>query len=247
MRFSQLIGKHEGARIGVLGSAPSLEEYKSAINSECDIVIGCNGALMSLDPDKHVVDYFIYYDARSFTRQWFCREEPFHNRFGSKVTRVLPTYMLPFDPNVLESKNDREQLLDDLKKFKELNPAEEDIVYFNPDISKMKLEGVAFRVCDLNLSFVNRHDGPMCRRSTITGIGSQLAYKMGAKRINLFGCEFDNPLGNERYSYDNQMERGQIRPNQIQNMDLILGQISNSGVEIISFGKTKLSAPKIIY
>ncbi|MDA3855456.1 MAG: hypothetical protein PF569_04305 [Candidatus Woesearchaeota archaeon] len=247
MRFSDLIGKHEGASVGVIGSAPSITSYVDRINSECDVVIACNGAVKCLDPKKNFVDYFVYYDSRSSLRDWFYKSDLFVNKNGEKVKRVIPTYMLPFDLRVLKDEGSRKDLASKLNLFKDSHFKESEIIYFNPDIDNLDINGISFRVCDLNIGAINRHDGPLCGKSTITGVGTQLAYKFGASRINLFGCEFFNPLGKERYGYDNRNERGQITTAQIRNMDLILEEISVSGVEIFSFGSTKLEVPKIIY
>lgn len=246
MNFLDLINKYEGASIGVVGSGPSLNEYKNYINSFCDISIACNGALMALDSKNDFIDYFIYGDRKSPNRMWFKESEKFYKNLSEKTTRVLPSFLLPFDDIVLKNKNHRKSLQKELKEFEENLKNKDDYIYFKPKFEVFKIDGIIFEYDELMTSNIINREGPLCRGGTITGVASQLANKMGANKIYLFGCSFNNPKGSHNYAYNNKGEFGETTDKQRKNMDFILEHIKNSGTEIYSFGDTTLDVPKII-
>lgn len=240
MEFADLIDKYSGARIGVLGSGPTLNDYKSEINKFCDVVIACNGSLMALNPNEHKVDYFIYGDRASPKRQWFKQSNLFFNKRGEKCIRVLPTFLLPFDDLVLGDRHLRKKLEEELEKFDQENDVD-DYIYFNPNLANLDLKnGVIFSYNELMSQKIVRREGPLCRGGTISGVAAQLAFKMGASSLNLFGCGFSNPNNIGNYAYDSGDEFGQTTNLQRDNMDFILRAMKRKGIDIFSFGETEL-------
>lgn len=237
MRFSELINKYSGAKIAILGSGPTLNEFKGLINSICDVVIASNGSLLSLNPKEHKIDYFIYYDIRSHLRQWFGTSINFK---GCK--RILPFYMLKEDKFSL-SRSLRSELGGKQQNF--VKGGGNFMDFWDEDFVN-KTSSYLFRVKDFNENLLLKDINSLLGKATITGIASQLAFFMGVKELYLFGCSFDNVLGNEKYSYDNKGEPGQVSNIQRENMELILNKISQKGVKIFSLGKTSLNLTEII-
>ncbi|MCA9497077.1 MAG: hypothetical protein KC589_09100 [Nanoarchaeota archaeon] len=227
MFFEELLGIHTGKTIAVLGSAPSLNDYKDRINSESDIVIACNGSILALDPEEHFVDYFAWYDGRVSSRSWFNLSENFlvsgSDRLGnfydgtkkicSRLTNIEP--ISNFENNLLGDKYLYQIInISNISSDFSLNLIKEDFLFHN-----------------------------FC---TITGIASQMAYKMGASRINLFGCAFDNLCG-RNYAYEpDRNELGNTSKEQRDNMDLVLRAIKKKDIEIVSYGPSSLRVPDII-
>jgi len=244
MELSDLNGKYVGARIGILGSGPTLSDYKDNINELCDIIIACNGSVMALNPKDHSIDYFLYGDKEAYKRMWFNKSIFFKNQSKGDVVRILPYFMLPFDNNVLTSKNERRQIQEELDAHIHSNQS------LNPNCYRSFIPSNQI-ILNTGINFSYSGELPedlsefICGSGTITGVGAQLAYNFGASVINLFGCGFNNPVGGN-YAYDNKGEPGGTLDRHSINMDHILSLIKKQGVEVISFGETSLKSPKVI-
>ena len=243
MFLEDLIGKFNGATIGVLGSGPTLLDYKDDLNRFNDLVISTNGSLMSLNPKSHLIDFFIYGDQAAPKRQWFDRStHGFIGRDGMPTKRTLPTFLLPFDPFVLKDEENRNKLKCEFDKFKEVS-GPENYIQFRPNLEGLDLNGVIFYYKDLIPGDVLSGDNLLSSGGTITGVASQFAGYLGATRINLFGCGFSNFDG-KTYAYDSKNEPGITTINQARNMDLILESLKSKGIKIFAYGNTNLKVPE---
>jgi hypothetical protein len=249
MNFNELIDKFQGASIGVLGSGPTLSEYQEKINSECDVVIACNGSLLALDPDMHLIDYFVCGDLLAPKRSWFHSSSKFQNKDNANCIRLVPAFLLPFDELALPDINQRNFIKKSFNKF--VNNANDcsDYIYFNVDIGNIKLSDcIIFNYAEMlprNINEIASKNNLVFRGATISGVAAQMAYKMGANKIVLFGCGFDNSDSGKNYAYDASNEKGYISEIQLINMDFILYHLIRAGVQVTCYGKTRLNAPQI--
>jgi len=246
MDLSGLKGMYEGARIGILGSGPTLNDFKDELYSLCDILIACNGSIMALDPQKNPLDYFLYVDSESPARTWFRESRHFHRPNGGQVNRILPNSLLPYDDIVLNSEIERCKLQLELLEFMKENPSD-DKAYrnFKPSSDIILTNGFNFNYEVANISEMDI-ESSIYGGGTVTGTGSQIAWRMGASQINLFGCGFNNSPGAGVYAYDNRGEPGATTDDHKLCMDEILLQIQSKGVKVISFGETSLTSPEVI-
>lgn len=246
MHIRELINKYEGARVAVLGSGPTLLEYQNDINRESDITIACNGSLMALAPTKHTIDYFIYGDRASPKRQWFLESQKFKGKTKTQTKRVLPTFLLPYNSLAVPNEKNRIILLEELVEFEKTMKSPDDYIYFRPEVRNIITNNaVIFDYDELVSERIRRQEGPLCRGGTITGVATQLAYKMGASKINLFGCGFNNPNNRGNYAYNPKGEFGQTTQTQIENMNKIIYNMQKQGLKIVSFGKTNLDVQMV--
>lgn len=220
--LQELIGKHQKLTIGVLGSGPTLNNFKDDINELCDIVIACNGSVNVLDPKKHYIDYFMYYDGASFSRDWFKKSNDFFQspKQNSKI---------PF----LFKKNRTIRLESEVEEYK-----------YDEDIKRYYYDAIEI---PSNIDFKIKFGGKLVYNfCTVSGIAMQVAYHMGASRINLFGCSFDNDSG-QNYAYIPQrLDIGQTSNYQRKAMDKIITKIRAKRIEVVSYGRTRLSVPQIL-
>lgn len=250
MSLNQLIEKYKGATIGVLGSGPSLREYAHMINS-CDLIIATNGSLRALKPKEHKIDFFIYGDISAPKRQWFHDSTKFEGKTRKRCTRILPNFLLPFDEIVLPDPKKRYPLKKAVKEFRDSLTYYDNYIHF--DLLKTEkiplTNGLIFKYNDSieTLNLERKKNPSLTRGGTITGTASQLAYLMGAKKIILFGCGFNNLEGSGNYSYDSKGEFGITTNLQKENMDKILSTLIKKGTSVECLGKTNLTSPKITY
>lgn len=209
--------RHFGSTIGVLGSGPTLNQFRDKINSLCDIVIACNGSVLALNPSSHTIDYYLYYDWRVTTKDWFGKHQSFY------TSQNIPSLLRPLIGK-------RPKLLMPLQEICENVPISEDVYYYN------------HRVVDSNhFSLDNNHI--IYNYCTVVGVGVQFAYKMGASKICLFGCSFDNDSGRNYAVASNTDNDGLTSLYQRKRMDAIIKKIKHEGIKVISFGKTRLEEP----
>lgn len=243
-KIEHLFDKFRGSSIAILGSGPTLLDHSSEIQKS-DIVIACNGSLMGIDTEIPI-DYFVCVDKASPFRQWFYRSCIFSNKENSPVTRVLPPYILAFDEIALPHEVSRRSLQRQLSRFEETLLDEEDYSGFKPIIPYEHLNGVTYNLDNWDPELESR--GITSGKGTITGFASQLAFKMGADEVRLFGCGFSNSDG-RTYAYDNGNEPGITTNKQAQNMDNILQALIHRrrSLRVVSYGKTALQVPDVIY
>lgn len=241
--IESLFDKFRGSSIAVLGSGPTLLEHSSEIQKS-DIVIACNGSLMGIDT-KTPIDYFVCVDKASPIRQWFYRTNIFLNKKNFPVIRVLPPYILAFDEVALPHEVSRRSLQRQLSQFEKTLLDEEDYSEFKPSIPYKHLNGITYNLDNWDPELESK--GITSGKGTITGFASQLAFKMGADEIRLFGCGFSNSDG-RTYAYDNRSEPGITTNRQAQNMDNILQVLMQRrrGLRVVSYGKTALRVPEVI-
>lgn len=214
-----LVNCHKGKVIGVLGSGPTLNKFKDEINDLCDIVIACNGSVNVLDPKKHYVDYFLWYDSVCSKREWFDKSDNFYRSNNKNVfSRFLNNNRtIRLEPEV------NEYFKDDIESY----------YYSVRELSSKS---------DFKLKFGGRIVHNFC---TVNGLATQFAYHMGASQINLFGCGFDNDSG-QNYAYTpKSKEVGSTCEFQKVAMDRVISKIKQKRIEVISYGKTRLSVPQI--
>lgn len=251
--FDEIVGKYKGAKISILGSGPTLNDHNSKINDVSDIVIACNGSLMALNSKDIFIDYFTCIDRKSPTRQWFYKSKHFFRKNLSSVVRIIPPYLLPFDKLSLPSKFLRSQLEEELLNFEGGKISEDYDLGIDFRIDKYHLFLQNSIVSNLRkLDFFSNAEvldisKDILVYASVTGVGAQMAYRMGASEINLFGCTFNNPENSGTYAYNNKGESGVITDRQRRNMNIILSSIKSTGVQINSYGLTTLNVPDIIY
>ena len=236
-----------GARFGILGSGPTLNDFENDIGELCDVVIACNGSVMALNPDSTNLDFFLYGDVASPTRSWFRESAKFQNKRGEVVVRILPNQLLPYDDLVLDSIEQRTLLEYELRSF--LDYHQDDTKAYRKFIPAGHIvlkNGISFNYDGSTINEIDI-DNFIFGRGTITGTGAQIATRMGASHINLFGCGFNNTASSGVYAYDNKGEPGGTNDDHTLCMDEILRQIQAKGIGVTSYGETKLTVESVSY
>jgi len=225
-------GIHKGTRIAILGSSPTLELYKN----EEDIAIAVNGSTLFLD-EKDRVDYFICGDKDSPTRQWFLSSERFN------ATRIVASFVLPFDSIIIPEREERKELQQKLEEF--YKTGKHHIYFTLDDYILNSKHGFFYYTRPWNHN-ISKRQKRFSKSSTIAGVAAQMALIMGAREIHLYGCSFRDINGNH-YCYDSKGEPGEIKFWQPVVMDFILYQmVKKYDIKIYAHGPTTLKIPKII-
>ncbi len=222
-------GIHKGTRIAVLGSSPTLSLY----HNEEDIAIAVNGAPQALNKQSKV-DYFMCGDKDSYKRQWFLSSQRFN------ATRIVSSFVLPFDEIIIPDIQERKKLQ---KRLMDFESTKESLIKFILDDYILDSSHGFFYYSRPWNQEISRDQKRFAKSCTITGVASQMALVMGAEEIHLYGCSFGDVKGNH-YSYDAKDEPGEIKPWQPTVMDFIIYQIIQQGVRVYSHGFTTLRMPE---
>ena len=76
---------------------------------------------------------------------------------------------------------------------------------------------------------------------TISCCAVQLAYIMGAKEIELYGCNFHHSRRSHYFYSAGQGQIGRVRSSQRETMDKLLKEVRAKGVKVSIFGPTRLT------
>lgn len=221
---------HNGARIAVLGSSPTIRYYES----KEDISIAVNGSV-NCEPVKRA-DYFMCGDKESHKRRWFDVSRSSCNH------RILATFVAPYDFEVLPDLSERSRLVKEIESDEAhlLNAGAN--IRFSPDFRKVSEDHGIFEYADIWEQEISKGQERLCRGGTISGVAAQMALVMGASEIHLYGCSFGNENG-DHYGYDPGKEPGNISKTHPVTMDYILSRIMANGVKVFSHGFTNLRTP----
>lgn len=222
---------HNGAKIAVLGSSPTLGLYKG----EEDISIAVNGAVLFLD-NSSKIDYFMCGDKESYKRRWFLSSKEFD------ATRIVSSFVLPYDKIIIPNPQERKTLQEKLNKFYEDGGHHIDFTLDNYILNSR--HGFFYYSRPWNQK-ISRRQNKLSKSSTIAGVASQMAFIMGASEIHLYGCSFSDVDG-KHYCYDPKEDHGEIKWWQPTTMDFTLSQIVRLGTKVYSHGPTNLRIPERI-
>lgn len=181
-----LRGEFRDKSVAIIGGGPTADLY----SGKEDHAIACNGGCM-IDRDY---DYFLAADIKAPQREWW-------NESHGAVTRIIASYLAPFDQQLYPNPADRLRLLSELDKIVEMHwDTENPHLLFQPRISPS---------CP-HIIFANGgfDDGsrtlPSSSRLYTGGTVAAMALQAGvigmAEQINIYGCGFNNDSG-ENYYY----------------------------------------------
>lgn len=219
-----------GKSIAILGSGPSLKLHS---NQE-DISMIVNGAASCVKQG----DVFIAGDVNSPKRDWWLNSSNIENS-----TRIVSSYIAPFDHIIYPDELTRDQLQNDLKNFLKYNN-ESPISYVNfvPTIIP-KSPHSFFKFGGMGKEFVEKISPDqelIYWGGTISAIALQLALIMGSKDIHLYGCGFNNSSGNN-YAYTCPVgQEGKTNTKQAEIMQMTIDKIRKYGVKIQIHGESVL-------
>lgn len=184
--IGELRGRHRGQSIAILGSGPSLSRF----SGKQDIVIAVNGGAFS--PFRY--QYFVCGDQIAPKRSWFHQSKKFD------ATRIISSFLAPFDPFLYPQVNDRVALPSNSVFLKPVLARALSTLYsYSPALPPEKPH-LLFQyerlplVCYAEAPF-NPNSQRFFHGATISGVALQLAVLMGAAEVNLYGVDFDNVTG----------------------------------------------------
>lgn len=251
----QLRDRYSGARIAIIGSAPSAVNY-----AECDCVatIAVNGAARLLHTVKNDA-YFLSGDARAPMQSWYCQ-------IPRRATQLLRPMAAIFSQALVPDENTRRELIRDWIRYLDEHPAEvrtlpnrnvyvagkleplRDLAYDNPFY-----EHLLMRLGDCSPHALFNVDLPrplspdmekLRRGVTSAGCALQIAYLMGAKEICMFGVEMSNngvPYRECNYFYTAEAEeRGVTTEAAHRAIEALIGDLQRKGLAIAHCGPTRI-------
>lgn len=214
--LDRLRRRHRGDIISIVASGPSADLFKKG----ADVTIGVNGAAFL----KRKFDYFLCGDKNAHTKDWFTVE--------CSYVRVIAKLVASMD-----------EILFPPKKFPNLRRMAV------PQHEQRKVRHVPEPVPP-HLTFkykwyaegrLDEEMGFLMFGGTISCCAVQLSYIMGAREIELYGCDFHHNR-RSHYFYDaGQGQIGRVRPSQRETMDRVLKEVREKGVKVSIFGPTRLT------
>jgi hypothetical protein len=218
-----LSGRHAGATVAVIGSAPSAVLFDP---SQCDVSIGVNGAAR-LGPR---FDYYLCADVAAPSRSWF-QLDCAHTRVVATTIASMDLFLYPAQDHRDLQRRAVEWTQQDELALPE--PAPPHRVYRMAAPNPERLAGLRKRDTDVLLVY-----------ATVAGQAVQLAYLLGADRLRLFGCAFTiETSGTSAHYYyqDATGGTGSIRDSQLRQMDRYLALLREQGVRVVAHGPTRLT------
>ncbi|MCB9362572.1 hypothetical protein H6504_03985 [Candidatus Woesearchaeota archaeon] len=223
-----------GKSVAILGSAPSVELYRSLE----DLTIAVNGA-SQLDAK---IDYFLSGHQSAHTRTWFPHD----------MTLILNSMSAVYSKHLYDDAV-RETLVDAYEAslqtsgledaagfvynhlFRGLPPPREPHTFFYFEEPTTSLEDA-----------VHPAQQDLFGGGTSACLSLQTAQIMGAREIHLYGCSFDNHDGDQylggNYFYEAKPgERGITNADQRHFMDRVIDIIQMRGLPVYIHGPSKLS------
>ncbi len=224
---------HKGKSFAVLGSSPTINLYRG----EQDVSIAVNGSVMCDAVER--ADYFMAGDKDSAKRGWFEKSMDFAD------SRIIATFIAPFDHLVLSDEEERSELQRLLEDDKVHQREPGGNIKFSPNFRNLVRPHGIFEYADIWEEEICPDQQKLCRGGTISGVACQMALIMGASEVHLYGCSFGTPEQGH-YGYNNKNEPGGIRFDHPPTMDYILSRLVEHNVGVYSHGFTKLQVPEEI-
>jgi len=214
--LDRLRKKHSGDIVSVAASGPSADLFKKG----ADITIGVNGAAF-LD---HKFDYFLCGDKNSYTKDWFTVE--------CSYVRVIARLVASMDIILYPEKKfpNLERLAVPQHEQRKVRHVPEPIPQHLIYSYKWYAEGRLAEDMDF-LMF----------GGTISCCAVQLAYIMGAKEVELYGCDFHHSRRSHYFYNAGPGQVGRVRPSQCEVMDKLLKEVRDRGVRVSMFGPSRLT------
>jgi len=228
--INSLRDKFKGNNMAILGSDPSVSLYEE----KEDIAIALNGAAL-LDKDYNL---FLTGDTAAPKREWWLSS-------GDKnlVTRLVSSYIAPFDPFLYPNEIVRGFLQDELDETIRLNQ-DKKYPYTSYIPSVKPSDGhFYFKFGGKGKEFVDNispEQKEFFWGGTISAIALQISLVMGFKEINLYGCGFNNFEGSNYFYNCSEDQKGKIKLDQIEIMQLTVDKIRTFGVEVNIIGESKI-------
>jgi hypothetical protein len=204
---------YKGSTIAIVGSGPTATEF---IKKENEIAIGVNGAAKL----GKLFDYFMCGDAQSSSFDWFninCSRVRIIAKLTAAPDRIL--YPVELFPNI-------KRIAVQTIKQNSLDlplPVKPHLTFLYKWYSSDRLKR------DMNYLMFG---------GTISCCAIQLAYVMGATKIVLYGCGFNN-VGRHYFYYTN--KPGSISDRQRGVMNTVINELKGRGVKFEIIGNTTLN------
>ena len=213
----RLHNKHPNSTVAIIASGPSAV---MAADCKCDISIGVNGAAVL----GRRFDYFMCGDCTAHLKDWFTVDCA-NIRVIARIVATMDYLLYPAHkyPKLIRMAVPQHQQ----HSLRRLQPP------VNPHLTfKYKWYRVGLLAPDMNFLMFT---------GTISCCAVQLAYLMGAKHINLYGCNFHHSKSSH-YFYDARADQvGRIRNNQIVVMDNVLKEVRSRSIRVCIYGETRLT------
>lgn len=247
--MERLRGKYPGARIAVIGSAPSA----TAFAHDEEVAIGVNGAARLLHPGE----YFLSADQRAHLRSWFTEltDNP------SILRGISAIYSDRFYHDAAQRAELQDAYERWLDRHADATVTLADGFRFVSDSQHPRLNDAFARTIPApDANHIMRYFGtdeplsPTQQRINVGGTSAccavQVAFLMGARSIHLYGVEFTNevaaPESHADYTGGNYFyapeagETGKTTPAQRRFLDAIVAELHGRGVPVYSHGPTML-------
>ena len=224
--ISKLKDLYKGSKVAILGSGPSVDLYKE----DEEIAVAINGASFL----ERRYNFFVSGDVRAPSREWWLASGKRSD--SDLITRIVSSYITPFDPFLFPDNIQRDKLKKDYNKFVKSN----DYVYFVPDSNPISPH-LYFKFGGFGINFIDNisnDQNVLYWGGTISAIALQLSLVMGGEDIHIYGCGFNNNSGIDYHYICPSEERGWIEKEQLQIMQLTINKIRSFGVKITIHGKS---------
>lgn len=207
--------RHRGDTISIVASGPSADIFKGG-----PVTIAVNGAAFL----EHKFDYFLCGDKNAHTKDWFTVD--------CSYVRAVAKLVASMD-----------EILFPPKKFPKLNRIavpqhEQRKVHHVPEPIPPHLTFLYRWYAEDRLS---EEMNFLMFSGTISCCAVQLAYIMGAKEIELYGCNFHHSRRSHYFYGAGRDQIGRVRPSQRETMDKLLKEVRKKGVKVTIFGPTRLT------
>ncbi len=206
-------GKHQGSSISIIASGPSAILF----NGSGDVSIGVNGAAVL---GRHY-NYFLYGDHRSHQNDWFgvrCSDV----RIGARIVASMDKIMYP------------ESRFANIERI--AVPAHKQ--YLASTVPEPIAPHLIFKYSTYKPKKVAYNQRSLLCGGTIAGCAVQLAFLMGARQIDLYGCDFTHEYGHYFYQAN---RTGYVARSQLSIMNQILAEVRDYNIRVRVHGRTKLT------
>ncbi len=210
--IKNLWDKHPGARIAVVGSGPSADLYPG----NAQISIGVNGAAL-LGPRY---DYFLAGDHNAPAREWF--------NINCSNIRVIAELIATTDKQLYP-----DIAFPDLVRMAVPVHKRRDI----PEVPRPVSPHITFKYRSFKDVLPASRFNFLMYRGTISCCALQLAWMMGAREVDLYGCNFTHKGGS--YFYKSEF-KGRVVETQYQVMQAMINQLRDNGLLINIHGSSRL-------
>ena len=222
-----------GSTVAILGSGPSVRLYDKLE----DVAIAVNGASFL----KKKYDFFVAGDVHAPKRDWWLVSQDRVDK--NLITRIVSSYIAPFDPFLYPEEKIRLKLQEELESFMKENKDEDcPYCYFVPSVEP-KRRHIFFRFGGFGEEFVDNissNQEVIYWGGTISAIALQISLVLGFEEINLYGCGFNNFNGiNYCYNCPND-QRGIIESEQMTIMQATIDKIRSFDIKIKIHGKSNI-------